>query len=208
MAHRVTRSTRTCSGAQAEGRKRDRGEPTPSKIVRVAGIDPGLERTGYAVIETPQHRIADAGIVTSTTTKPLSDRLFEIAEGIAEVFVGHEIHLLVVEDLFAHYKHPRTAILMGHARGVLLLAAARHNVEVVSVAATKIKKALTGNGHATKLQMQRAIMATLGLDRIPEPADVADALAIATYGVGLCDRERNQRNSKGPRDQGTEGLRD
>ncbi len=194
MAHRVTRSTRTYSGKHAGDSKRDCGGSESPRIVRVAGIDPGLERTGYAVIETPQHRIADAGIVTSTTSKPLSDRLHEISEGIEEVFVEHDIHLLVVEDLFAHYKHPRTAILMGHARGVLLLAAARRHVEVVSVAATKIKKALTGNGHATKTQMQRAVMATLGLDKIPEPADVADALAIAAYGVGLCDRERNQRD--------------
>jgi crossover junction endodeoxyribonuclease RuvC len=72
---------------------------------------------------------------------------------------------------------------MGHARGVILLAAARHGVPVASVSATRIKKTLTGNGHASKVQMQRAIMATFGLRDIPEPADVADALAAAYYAI-------------------------
>jgi crossover junction endodeoxyribonuclease RuvC len=151
----------------------------------ILGIDPGLERTGYAVIEIPGVRIADAGLVRSTTSKPLAERLAEIAEGIEEVLSDHDVGLLLVEELFAHYRHPRTAILMGHARGVILQAAARRGIEVAGVSATKIKKALTGNGHAGKRQVQRAVMATLGLDRMPEPADVADALAIASYGAWM-----------------------
>jgi crossover junction endodeoxyribonuclease RuvC len=86
---------------------------------------------------------------------------------------------MVVEQLFAHYEHPRTAILMGHARGVILLAAAKNDVPVVSYAASRVKKTITGHGRATKEQMQHAITRELKLPKLPEPHDVADALAIA-----------------------------
>ena len=84
-----------------------------------------------------------------------------------------------IEKLYAHYKHPRTAILMGHARGAVMLAAAKCGVPVASYPATMIKRSLTGNGHASKQQMQRMIEVALGLSAPPEPPDVADALAVA-----------------------------
>ncbi|HUN82541.1 MAG TPA: crossover junction endodeoxyribonuclease RuvC [Phycisphaerae bacterium] len=145
----------------------------------VLGIDPGLERTGYAVLSAPAHRIVEAGVIRSSPKDSLPVRLAELTVGIDEVLNEHAVDLVAVEDLFAHYKHPRTAILMGHARGVVLLAAARRGIEVVNLLPTRVKKALTGNGHAGKAQMQRAISATLKLTRLPEPSDVADALAIA-----------------------------
>ena len=86
---------------------------------------------------------------------------------------------MAIEQLYSHYKHPRTAILMGHARGVICLAAAEADVAVVSYSATQIKKVLTGNGRAPKIQMQRAIQRELALAAVPEPPDVADALAVA-----------------------------
>jgi crossover junction endodeoxyribonuclease RuvC len=86
-----------------------------------------------------------------------------------------------MEQLYAHYEHPRTAILMAHARGVLFLAASLHGLPVVSYSATQIKKTITGSGRAGKDQVQRTIQNELGLDKLPEPPDVADALA-----VGLC----------------------
>ena len=165
------------------------GEAVPVAAICVLGIDPGLERTGYAVIEAFGGKVKDAGLVRTTASCPLAARLNELAEGMEEVLAEHPVKLLAVEDLFAHYKHPRTAILMGHARGVVLMAAARRGIEVVSVPATRIKKALTGNGHASKVQVQRAVMATLGLGRMPEPSDVADALAIACYAASECRRE-------------------
>ncbi len=157
----------------------NRVTPDAAECFTVLGIDPGLNRTGYAVIDLPDRRVRDAGIVCSTEKRSLAERLREIDEGIADVLAEHTVDLVAVEDLFAHYKHPRTAILMGHARGVILLAAARRGVEVVSVSATAVKKSLTGNGHAGKSQVQRAIVATLGLSQCPEPPDVADALAVA-----------------------------
>ena len=151
----------------------------------ILGIDPGLDRTGYAVIRMPAARVLDAGIIRTSTKTPLAQRLVEIAEGVREVLDEHDVSLVAVEDLFAHYAHPRTAILMGHARGVILFAAAGRCIEVLSLPATKIKKSLTGNGHAGKLQMQRAIMSTLGLSKLPDPPDVADALAAAWCAASL-----------------------
>jgi len=86
---------------------------------------------------------------------------------------------MALEQLYSHYEHPRTSILMGHARGVICLAAAKANIEVINYSATQIKKVLTGNGRAPKSQMQAAIQRELRLAKLPEPADVADALAIA-----------------------------
>jgi hypothetical protein len=83
--------------------------------------------------------------------------------------------VLACEELYAHYRHPRTAILMGHARGVILAAAGRHGMAVLPLAATHVKKILTGSGRASKQQVQRAVANTLGLPALPGPHDVADA---------------------------------
>src|SRR5690606_8238111 len=86
---------------------------------------------------------------------------------------------MALEELYSHYERPRTSILMGHARGVICLAAARAEIPVTHYSATQIKKVLTGNGRAPKSQVQLAIQRELQLDAVPEPPDVADALAIA-----------------------------
>jgi crossover junction endodeoxyribonuclease RuvC len=151
----------------------------------VLGIDPGLDRTGYAVLEMSPWRVLDAGLIRTSPRQPLADRLTEIGEGLADILAEHEVDVVAVEELYSHYKHPRTAILMGHARGVILWTAAKRGLEVVSLSATMIKKSLTGNGHASKVQMQRAAMATLGLRKLPEPADVADALAAAFCAMNM-----------------------
>jgi crossover junction endodeoxyribonuclease RuvC len=87
--------------------------------------------------------------------------------------------VMVVEQLYAHYEHPRTAILMAHARGVIFLAAAQHGMGVVSYTASRIKKTVTGHGRASKDQVQRTVQRELGLPKLPDPPDVADALAAA-----------------------------
>src|SRR5262245_60514515 len=153
--------------------------------LRVLGVDPGLQRTGYGLVLWPGGRVIDAGLIRSTASLSLGRRLVELFDGLSEVLGECRIDLVAVEDLYAHYRHPRTAILMGHARGVVLLAAARHRVPVLSLPATNIKKMLTGNGHAGKMQMQRAIVSTFGLRKLPEPPDVADAMAIA-WCAGMC----------------------
>jgi crossover junction endodeoxyribonuclease RuvC len=151
---------------------------------RILGIDPGLQVTGYAVLESRggSPHVCEAGVIRSAEGRETTDmarRLQHLYDGIVEVLEQFKPGVVVMEQLFAHYDHPRTAILMAHARGVLFLAAAQRGLPVVSYNATRIKKTITGNGRASKEQVQRTIQRELGLARLPEPPDVADALAAA-----------------------------
>ncbi|MGH2271062.1 crossover junction endodeoxyribonuclease RuvC [Anaerohalosphaeraceae bacterium U12dextr] len=147
----------------------------------VVGIDPGLQVCGYAVIKAELLRttLLEAGVFRTDGKKRLEQRLCQLAEDMQTVLEKYRPAIVAVEQLYSHYQHPRTAILMGHARGVLLQQAGAREAQVQSFSATRIKKSLTGNGHAGKLQMQRAIQSVLGLAALPEPADVADAIAAA-----------------------------
>jgi crossover junction endodeoxyribonuclease RuvC len=152
--------------------------------MRVLGIDPGLNTTGYGVIEFPQvgarvPRLVEAGVVRGKAGAALAVRVNEIYSGVAEVIESLKPEAVAIEELYSHYDRPTTAILMGHARGVILLAAARAGIAVESYPSTQVKKTITGNGHAAKWQMQEAIRRELNLPHLPEPPDVADALAIA-----------------------------
>jgi crossover junction endodeoxyribonuclease RuvC len=149
--------------------------------MRVLGIDPGLNTTGYGVLEfvRKQPQLIEAGVVRGKTGGDLGERLKEIHTGVADVISSLKPEVLAIEELYTHYERPTTAILMGHARGVIVLAAAEAGLPVISYPATQIKKTITGNGHAAKWQMQEAIRRELNLPKLPEPADVADALAIA-----------------------------
>src|SRR5437763_214904 len=150
---------------------------------RVLGIDPGLKVTGYACLEVarPGPRVIEAGIIDSSDcqSKALATRITYLYDSIVEVVGQLKPGIIVVEQLYAHYQHPRTAILMAHARGVIFLAAAKAGLPVISYNATRIKKTVTGNGRAPKDQVQRTVQRELGLDRLPSPTDVADALAAA-----------------------------
>lgn len=166
--------------------------------MRILGIDPGLNVTGYGVLEVAAGsvRVCEAGVVRGRSKRSLTDRLDEIHAGVADVIASLSPTAMTVEQLYAHYKHPRTAILIGHARGVICLAAAQAKIPVMSYSATQIKKVLTGNGRASKNQMQLAIRRELALREVPNPPDVADALAIA-----LCHYYLKVRRAVG-RDQG------
>jgi crossover junction endodeoxyribonuclease RuvC len=164
----------------------------------VLGIDPGLNTTGYAVLKfatvgeslrdshqqqgsirgrAPQ--LVEAGVVRGKAGGFLAERVKEIHDGVSDVIATLKPEVLSLEELYSHYERPTTAILMGHARGVIALAAAQAAIPVASYAATQIKKTLTGSGRAPKWQIQEAIRRELYLDTLPEPPDVADALAIA-----------------------------
>jgi crossover junction endodeoxyribonuclease RuvC len=149
--------------------------------MRILGIDPGLNTTGYAILEFAggQPRLVEAGVVRGKASAPLAERVHEVHDGVADVIATLSPEVMAIEELYSHYERPTTAILMGHARGVILLAAAEAGISVESYPATLIKKTITGNGHAAKWQMQEAIRRELNLPQVPEPPDVADALAIA-----------------------------
>jgi crossover junction endodeoxyribonuclease RuvC len=156
----------------------------PPLGLRILGVDPGLNTTGYAVVEVGSFGpvVCEAGVIRGATGRDEADmaqRVRSLYDGIVEVLDQYRPGVLSVEQLYAHYEHPRTAILMGHARGVILLAGAQRNLPVMSYAASRVKKAITGNGRASKEQMQHAIMRELNLPQLPEPHDVADALASA-----------------------------
>jgi crossover junction endodeoxyribonuclease RuvC len=148
---------------------------------RVLGVDPGLNVTGYAVLEAGERgpRVCEAGVVRGSTRESLAARVAEIHRGMADVIAALRPSVMAVEQLYSHYKRPRTAILMGHARGVICLAAAQAGIGVIHYSATQVKKILTGSGRAPKSQIQRAVQRELALPHLPEPPDVADALAIA-----------------------------
>ncbi|MHB8898929.1 MAG: crossover junction endodeoxyribonuclease RuvC [Thermoguttaceae bacterium] len=148
---------------------------------RILGIDPGLNTTGYGVLETSGGKVAlcEAGVVRGGDRGQIGSRLVKLHSGVREVIEAFRPDVLAIEELYSHYARPRTAILMGHARGVICLAAAQAGVGIHHYSATQVKKILTGSGRASKEQVQRAIQHELCLAAYPEPADVADALAIA-----------------------------
>lgn len=147
---------------------------------RLLGIDPGLGITGYAVLDVMTHgpQLCEAGVLRGGTG-PLETRLLALHTGLLEVIDLYHPQSMAVEQLYAHYKHPRTAIIMGHARGVIMLAASLREIPVFSYSATQIKKLISGSGRATKEQIQRTVAQEMGLAEIPEPPDIADAIAAA-----------------------------
>jgi crossover junction endodeoxyribonuclease RuvC len=154
---------------------------TPAKGYRVLGIDPGLETTGYAAVDFSKREpaIIEAGVLSTDPKAPMADRLARLHADLADLLAELQPNLAAIEKLYAHYKHPRTAILMGHARGAILLACAQAGVAVRDMPATMVKRSLCGNGHASKEQVQRSVQALCRLRDLPQPPDVADALAIA-----------------------------
>lgn len=158
-------------------------------FTRVLGIDPGLRLTGYGAVDLAagavEPTLVEGGIVRLGEKRPMEERLLQLSNDLTELIAQLKPDRVAVEQLYAHYAHPRTAILMGHARGVILLCAAAAGLPVEHLAATEIKKSLTGNGHATKNQVQLAVQAQCRLAEPPSPPDVADAIAIA-----LCHARR------------------
>jgi len=148
---------------------------------RILGIDPGLNVTGYAAVDFKRREpvIVEAGTIQTDAKADLARRIAQIHADLTEILAELTPNLAAVEKLYAHYRHPHTAILMGHARGAILLACKAAGVQVRDLPATTIKRSLTGNGHASKQQVQRAIQTVFKLKELPQPADVADALAIA-----------------------------
>ncbi len=164
------------------------------------GVDPGLAATGYGIIAGAGAKpsIIEAGVIRSREKDPLEKRLLEIHRGMNEVIHEFKPAVVAVEELYSKYAHPRTAILMGHARGVICVAAAEHGLPVVNYTATRIKNSLTGHGRAGKEQVQRMVQHTFGLIRPPQPNDVADALAVALCHHNVLRHEQNRMTATRP----------
>jgi crossover junction endodeoxyribonuclease RuvC len=147
--------------------------------MRILGIDPGLGTTGYGVIEDKNFKLIEAGIIKTQANTPIQARLKNIFSAVSEIIEEHKPAVLVLEKIYSHCKHPTTAILMSHARAAICLACGTSGVRLINYPSTKIKKTVTGNGHASKQQVQRMVQGILKLKNAPHPVDVSDALAMA-----------------------------
>lgn len=165
--------------------------------MKILGVDPGLNATGYGLIEVQRGlacRILEAGLIRTQGTLPLARRLLAVGQQLRALLKEHRPDLVAVEDLYSYYKTPKPAILMGHVRGVILEAAAQARVPVASYLPTRIKHAVVGQGHASKHQIARLVQMRLSLSERAVPPDVTDALAVA-----LChaDQIRQGVNGRG-----------
>lgn len=159
------------------------------------GIDPGSAVTGYGVVRrvgSAPPALVECGVIRTDAGRPLADRLRDIHEGVRDVLARHTPTLVVVEDIFFG-RNPRTTAVLGHARGVILLAASQGGCDIVELSPARIKKAVTGAGAATKEQVQYMVAQLLRLARPPQPSDAADgvaaALAVALSGRPLVTAE-------------------
>lgn len=148
---------------------------------RFLGVDPGLIRTGYALLERGRKGpvLVEGGVVRSAPARSLAQRVREIAGGISEVLDEFRPRAMAVEQVFSFGRNPKTALLMAHVRGAILLVAAEREVPVIHFTPTQVKRLLTGSGRASKEQMQHAVKNELRLESVLEPNDVADATAVA-----------------------------
>jgi crossover junction endodeoxyribonuclease RuvC len=155
----------------------------------ILGIDPGLNITGYGVIHASGSslELLDAGTIRSRSSDPLTPRLTELFQGLVQVMEKYSPDVMGMEKIYSHYRHPATAIIMGHARGVLCLAAGQRGIRVESLPASRVKKAVTGNGRASKQQVNGMVCRILGIHTDLKPLDVSDALAVA---IALYEEER------------------
>lgn len=158
-------------------------------MMRILGIDPGLGATGYGIIEDGNFRLIEAGVIRTKPNTPIQERIEKIFDEISEIIKEYRPEVLVLEKIYSHYKHPTTSILMAHARAMACLVCGKLDVKLVNYPSTRIKKAVTGNGHASKTQVQRMVQSLLKLKAPPEPVDVSDALAMA---ISYCYIEKKR----------------
>lgn len=165
--------------------------------MRIFGIDPGSERTGYGCVETDgrRHQLVVCGAITASPGHSFPERLNRIHAELARILQTCQPDFVAVENLF-HAVNVRSALKLGHARGVAMLAAVQAGCPVVEYTPAEVKRAVVGYGRAEKQQVQQMIKLLLGLPQVPSPHDAADALAVAICHLhslpGLTARRRAQ----------------
>lgn len=152
----------------------------PSGLTRILGLDPGLRVTGYGLIEASDRGavLLEAGVIRTDPRASLEVRLRELHAGVREVLADGRPAAVALEDVFVHDVYPRAAIVMGHACGVIRLAAAEHRLPVDVIPPAAVKRAIVASGRGGKRQIQRMVRVLLGLREEPDP-HVGDALAVA-----------------------------
>ena len=146
----------------------------------ILGIDPGLTNTGYGIISIKNNEpiLIDYGIITPNKKESTSTRLFTIFSDVLELIESYNPNIFSIEDVF-YSKNFKSALMLGHARGAAILAAAKYNIPVFEYSAKKVKQSITGNGNADKTQVQYMVMKIFKLNTLPKPLDASDALGIA-----------------------------
>jgi crossover junction endodeoxyribonuclease RuvC len=159
--------------------------------MRVLGVDPGLGITGYGVVEGDivAPRLLEAGAIRSGSRSELPQRLVAIHDAVREIIEEFRPDAVAIEDLFATYRFPRSALLMAQARGAICLTAGQAGLPVWNFAPSEVKNAIVGHGGASKAQVQEMIQTLFNLAERPHPHDVADALALAVTGLHRASRE-------------------
>ena len=173
--------------------------------MRIFGVDPGSAHTGYGCIETSEsrHRVVACGALSVPGRLPFAEKLLFLHSGLVKLLSQHSPEAVAVEDLF-YAKNARSALKLGHVRGVVLLAASQARIPIAEYTPTQVKQAVVGYGRAGKSQVQEMVMLLLGLDERPTPLDVSDALAVAVCHAHLQGAvqnaiEQNQPSSPAPR---------
>jgi len=148
--------------------------------MRVLGIDPGTLTSGYGIVSEEDHKLfhVASGGISPSAKQPFPKRLQKIYEELEKIMDKYRPHVVVVEDLFVS-KNIKSALKLGHARGVAILAAMNAGLPVFEYSPLEVKQAVVGNGKADKKQVQMMVKALLDLPKVPHPADAADALAAA-----------------------------
>lgn len=164
----------------------------------VIGIDPGLEITGYGIVskildtdklKENRFRVLATGIISTSRKNLINERITKIFHEIAALINKYKPEILVLEEIYSHYKHPKTAILMGHARGAIFLAASLNNIPVKSFSATHLKKIIVGRGDASKQQVKKMIEYLLNIKNSISSYDITDALSLCLAYIYVNDKE-------------------
>ncbi|MCC7366993.1 MAG: crossover junction endodeoxyribonuclease RuvC [Chloroflexi bacterium] len=169
-------------------RQRRERSDAPRPQVRALGIDPGLTRTGWALVaqDGPRYRLLDSGVIAPRSDAGADDLPGRLADGYLRMVGVLELAhptVVAVEDLFTTPKFPKSALKMAHLRGVYCLAVAQAGVPLLALTATTVKQRLTGNGHASKEQVQRMVFELCAVDGAGIPNDLSDAIGLAIAGL-------------------------
>ena len=149
--------------------------------MRILGVDPGLITTGFGVVDVDggKIKVLDAGTIEPNPKDDFARRIAKVHQHITDILATHRPDAVVLEKLYSHYKHPTTACILGHVRGVICLAASQSKTDLVEHSVKRIRQALMGNGNATKPQVQAFVKRLLNIEKAELALDTSDALALA-----------------------------